>query len=219
MDTFPSLFKLEERKMCMVSNILTREDMITSVNWSWKKDPESEIELKESDELMEVIRHVSLIKCVDDWRWNGDVNRCFSVDAIRRWLSGKNVDNGDVVFEWCKWLPDKCNIFMWRALLDRLTTKLALRRRNIHADNALCVLCEDGEELVDHLFTGCGIYGGVGRHIKVVWSTQFFFASSLKDVVEIHNTDGLSNLRKEIVRGAVIACCLRIWKARNEQFF
>ncbi|KAM0031085.1 putative reverse transcriptase zinc-binding domain-containing protein [Helianthus debilis subsp. tardiflorus] len=199
--------------MRMVSDILTWEDMITSVNWSWKKDPESEIELKELDELMEVIRHVSLIKCVDDWRWNGDVNRCFSVDAIRRWLSGKNVDDGDVV------LPDKCNIFMWRALLDHLPTKLALRRRNIHEDNALCVLCEDGEESVDHLFTGCGIFMGVWEGILRWCGLPNFFASSLKDVVEIHNMDGLSNLRKEIVRGAVIACCWRIWKTRNEQIF
>ncbi|XP_076898219.1 uncharacterized protein LOC143551729 [Bidens hawaiensis] len=137
---------------------------------------------------------------------DGDKKGWFLVAVVRRWLTGTNVDNGDVVFEW--------------SLLDRLPTKSTLRRKNIHSDNALCVLCEDGEESVDHMFTGCGFSIGVWECIlRRRGLPMFFFAFSLKDLMEIHNMYGLSTFQKDIVRGMAIACCWRIWKARSEQNF
>ncbi|XP_076919810.1 uncharacterized protein LOC143580751 [Bidens hawaiensis] len=205
--------------MCLVSDILIRSDFGPSMNWSWKKEPTSKAELEEFEELSEFISQVLLNMGVDEWRWEGDANGCFSVAGVRGWLSKINVGSSDYVLDWCKWVPDKCNIFMWRALLDRLPTKTALSRRNIDIGNTQCIFCDESEETVDHVFTGCGFSMTVWEGILRWCSLPNFFVFSLKDVIEMHRMDGLSPLRKEIIRGVVMTCCWRIWRARNEMIF
>ncbi|XP_022014457.1 uncharacterized protein LOC110913948 [Helianthus annuus] len=189
--------------MCLVSDIFVQADSLTSVQWSWKREPGSDVELREMQELMEIIRYVSLNKCINDWRWEGDTTGCFTVAAVRRWLVENNAEGGDIVLDWYKWIPDKCNIFMWRALLDRLPTKTTLSRTDIHMENTLCAFCEDGEETVVHVFTGCGFSMGVWDAILRWCGIPNFFAFSLKYVMDMPKINGLSPVRKEIIRGEV----------------
>ncbi|XP_021975427.1 uncharacterized protein LOC110870555 [Helianthus annuus] len=140
--------------------------------------PASELELHELEVLEERLRHTSFSSGQDEWRWNGDTSGCFSVSAVRKWLGEERLQNQEDVFEWCKWIPNKCNIFMWRALMNHIPTKVALRRRNIHTDD-----------------------------------------TNLMDDMELHRVQGLSPIRKKIVRGVMIVCCWRLWKARNERVF
>ena len=63
----------------------------------------------------------------DRWCWNHGSNVEFSIRDVRKWLKGADVLDDDSRFTWCKWIPNKCNIFMWRANMDRIPTLHALR--------------------------------------------------------------------------------------------
>ncbi|XP_022004448.1 uncharacterized protein LOC110902012 [Helianthus annuus] len=103
--------------------------------------------------------------------------------------------------------------------MDRISTKVALTKRNIFTEDIRCVLCEEGEETVDHVFSGCGFSTGVWDIVSKWCGIPNYFTFSLKDVMELHNVQGISTTHKEIVRGVIIASCWRLWKARNEFIF
>ncbi|XP_022030536.1 uncharacterized protein LOC110931427 [Helianthus annuus] len=120
---------------------------------------------------------------------------------------------------WCKWIPAKCNVFMWRAWLDRIPTKVALSKRNINVGNNLCVLCDEAEETVDHVFAGCrftdGIWNGVASWCRI----PHLFLFSLHDVQNVNDQLGYSLVKKDIILGIMMIACWRIWKMRNEKVF
>ena len=116
-------------------------------------------------------------------------------------------------------MPIKCNIFMWRMLMDRIPTKQALARRNINCGDGLCTLCEDQEESVDHLFSACiianGVWSGIARWLKL----QPFFFFSVADIAHEFTSSSWSPSKRLIIKGIMIIACWRIWKARNEKIF
>ncbi|PWA40262.1 RNA-directed DNA polymerase, eukaryota [Artemisia annua] len=118
-------------------------------------------------------------------------------------------------FEWCSWIPNKCNIFGWRAEMGRIPTASALRKRNIQIADSLCVLCESAEENVDHLFSGCIFASRLWQHISTWCKVPNIFVFSFKDLLDLHNFVGLSGKKKEIFYGLMIIVCWCIWRARN----
>ncbi|XP_076927656.1 uncharacterized protein LOC143591291 [Bidens hawaiensis] len=166
-----------------------------------------------------MLKQVAIKKSADSCSWDGDPGGFFSAAAVRGWLAGRRLSNIELAIEWCKWIPDKCNIFMWRALLDHLPTKAALRRRNTNTDNSVCVFCNDGEETVDHIFMACGFATGAWEGVLRWCGLPNFFVFSVKDLMELHKSKGILLVKKEILKGMVMICCWRIWKAKNEHIF
>lgn len=155
----------------------------------------------------------------DTWRWLGIRSESFSVAAVKRIIIQEAVTNREVVFKWVKWVPSKCNIFMWRAILDCLPTKEALQRRNIMVDDQVCSFCGELEETVDHIFTECRLAGGVWQALSNWWHIPPIFAFSVRDLMEIHKHAGVSSVKGEVIRGLIIVACWEMWKARNERIF
>ncbi|XP_021979514.1 uncharacterized protein LOC110875620 [Helianthus annuus] len=122
-------------------------------------------------------------------------------------------------FKWCKWVPVKCNIFMWRAFLDRIPTKTALRRRNIQVQDEECVMCGEGLDSTDHILTECGIASGVWNGISMWCRIPQVFAFSTSDLVHIFDQYTRSEIKKKALQGVIIITCWRLWKARNEMIF
>ena len=152
---------------------------------------------------------------MDSWSWIGVGNGSFSVSAVRN-LMFVNLDFSNITaFEWCKWLPLKCNIFGWRAEMGRIPTASALRHRNIQVADVSCAFCGEAEETVDHLFTGCILSARIWQHLSSWCKVQNFFAFSFKDLLDFQNFVGLSGRAKEIFYGIIIIGCWCIWRARN----
>ncbi|XP_021992095.1 uncharacterized protein LOC110888906 [Helianthus annuus] len=148
MEKFPNLFALETVKNCSV------RDRVLGV-WLWKHDPELVDELGELIELNEAVASVLLNDSEDVWVWLPDQANSFSVRSIKKVMSGSSVDSSRYVLEWNKWIPMKCNFFVWRASLNRIPTLDALRRRGINVGDGLCPLCKTENETVEHIFTSC----------------------------------------------------------------
>ena len=58
---------------------------------------------------------------------------------------------------WCKVLPIKLNVFVWRMFLDKLPTRENLSNIGLDIPCSLCPLCDSDVESRDHLFFGCSL--------------------------------------------------------------
>ncbi|XP_022019692.1 uncharacterized protein LOC110919741 [Helianthus annuus] len=174
------------------------------MNWNWRVYPSSDVEIHELIGLQRRFENIRLNDNEDSWLWNGEVDKEFSVCEVQKWIKGDVARDTHGCYKWCKWVPNKCNVFMWRAQMDRIPTKMAIRRRNIMVGDNLCALCGISDENSNHLFLACSVSSGV-------WL--------VKDVERIVESMGESDLKKEIIYGILIVICWRIWKARNEKVF
>ncbi|XP_022007784.1 uncharacterized protein LOC110907059 [Helianthus annuus] len=218
-DRFPALFKLETVKRCTVGDRMKKGDQVIVASWSWKKPFSTAEEMVQFQALMSVVQQTHIKMGADVWRWDDDPGGSFSAAAVRKWLAASRPGVSNPKLDWCKWVPIKCNIFMWRLMLKRIPTKLALLRRNINVENTTCVLCGDGEDEVDHIFTDCAFSMSVWNGVLRWLGLPNYFAFSVSDILDIHKVDGISATRKHIIKGMVMVCCWCIWRARNDCIF
>ncbi|XP_076910900.1 uncharacterized protein LOC143568697 [Bidens hawaiensis] len=216
---FPALFRLEKNKWCMVADRVGNNDFVGAMTWEWKKYPATVQEIAEVVECSQMVSGTTLDSSRDLWEWNKGRLQQLTVQETKSWIKSFNSDAVGHTFRWSSWLPAKCNIFMWRTLLDRIPTKVALRRRNILVGDCKCVLCGEVEETAEHVFTVCrfadGVWNGIARwcHIPPI------FLFSINDIQTIVDQSGSSNRKKELLHGILVLTCWRIWKARNEKVF
>ena len=175
----------------------------------------SKVERSEWEVLNTLVEGAVISDSRDRWVWVGSGDGVFSVGAVRKLMENDRDFSNINVFEWCKWIPIKCNIFGWRAEMGRIPTAIALRHRNIPIADVSCQFCGGAEETVDHLFTGCIVTNVLWQHIASWCKVQNWFAFSFKDLMEVHNFIGLSGKAKDIFHGIIIIGCWCIWKARN----
>ncbi|KAJ0523818.1 putative reverse transcriptase zinc-binding domain-containing protein [Helianthus annuus] len=107
----------------------------------------------------------------------------------------------------------------WRCNLDRLATRVNLRRRNVNITSVMCPFCDIYEETVDHLFSACVVSNWVWSGLSVWCNIPPIFIFDFKDIMDIHNSSQFSKKAKKIIHGLVIISCWCIWKGRNELVF
>ncbi|XP_076944426.1 uncharacterized protein LOC143615069 [Bidens hawaiensis] len=155
----------------------------------------------------------------DHWVWAGAGTNKFSVAAVRELLERDHEVSKWRIIEWSKWVPRKCQIFFWRAEMNRIPTLEAFQIRNIPLSSVHCSCCGGGIETIDHLFTSCGytamVWDGLASWCKI----HRFSGSKFEDVVDFHNSLSVPTAKKDVIHGIVIIACWRIWKARNEKMF
>ncbi|KAJ0434371.1 putative reverse transcriptase zinc-binding domain-containing protein [Helianthus annuus] len=189
------------------------------VKWKWKSYPSSDLEVSQVVNLHRRLPNVKLNDEEDKWVWAYDTSAEFSVKEIRKWLKGADSDNGCFTFSWCKWIPNKCNVFWWRVSRDRIPTACALRRRNVNIGDGLCVFCGEVEETVEHLFTACRLMAGVWNSISNWCNIAGLFVFCIRDILQVVDYLQISEVKKEAVFGILILTCWRVWKARNDKIF
>ncbi|KAJ0834140.1 putative reverse transcriptase zinc-binding domain-containing protein [Helianthus annuus] len=218
-DVYPNLFRLEKKKRCSVRDRFVRPFQNPEARWEWMKPPDSNVELAEWLDLNLKIREITLSDQRDRWMWLGDETGVFSVGSVKRLFDSNNDFSSRFVWEWVKWVPLKCNLFAWRAELERLPTKVELRNRNIPLQDDICPLCNSERESALHLFTSC-------QFVSIVWMKIFrwckvpdMFAFSVRDILEFHRFCGLNGWPLVAFKGIVIITCWQVWKTRNDLVF
>nr|XP_043612073.1 probable serine/threonine-protein kinase PBL28 [Erigeron canadensis] len=84
----------------------------------------------------------SLSSRKDTWNWMEGKDKIFSIKGVKEFLGADRDYSNRFVFSWSKWVPKKCNIFMWRVGLDRIPTMLALKIVVV-VSTLPCVLSDD----------------------------------------------------------------------------
>nr|GEY01593.1 reverse transcriptase domain, reverse transcriptase zinc-binding domain protein [Tanacetum cinerariifolium] len=115
---------------------------------------------------------------------NGD----FSVKALKHMVNLKILgEEADTVeTKWCKYIPSKVSVFMWRLKHGRLPIRALLDRYEMELDITLCPICNEVVESLDH-FVSCSKVKSVWNKVFDWWSLDNFDGSSLADIL---NLDG-----------------------------
>ncbi|MFS8026364.1 putative RNA-directed DNA polymerase [Helianthus anomalus] len=211
-DLFTRLFSLEVVKTCRVQERIPG-------NWLWKHDPSLDDELVEMAELLNVVNLVSLNNNSDKWVWKGDSSGVFSVASVKKALEGDFTNVNGFILDWCKWVPIKCSVFVWRAAMGRIPTSDALRRRGIFAGDGLCPLCRTEDDSADHLLTSCLIATILWQKISRWCGLPPIYAFSVKDLLLIHRSGGIKAGEGVALHGVMITACWCLWLARNKALF
>ncbi|XP_022032859.1 uncharacterized protein LOC110933968 [Helianthus annuus] len=154
----------------------------------------------------------------DQWSWFPDSNGEFTVKSVKKLLLEEAGLRNDSVMEWCKWLPAKVNIHVWRSMSESIPTGEAHKKRNVLVGDSSCLLCNSADETAEHLFTACFTAATVWNGITSWCKISNIIAFSVKDL-GIHNEIVGSERKKEAVKGIISIACWSIWRARNNVKF
>ncbi|KAM0029851.1 putative reverse transcriptase zinc-binding domain-containing protein [Helianthus debilis subsp. tardiflorus] len=213
-ETFPCLFQLEVVKNCSV-----RDRLAGGIWWLWRHDPESALESQELATLSAMVSSVTIGSGPDKWKWMGDPAGLFSVKSVKDHLIRGICDPNLFVFDWCKCIPLKCNIFAWRLELNRIPTLDALFARGIVNQVGACPLCGCEDESAMHLFISCHFASLIWHKVSIWCRIPMIFAFSVKDLLECHKFSRLNNAEAKILQGIIIISCWSIWLSRNKAIF
>ncbi|KAK1413317.1 hypothetical protein QVD17_35089 [Tagetes erecta] len=87
----------------------------------------------------------------DGWTWSEDKDGIYTVASMKKILYNSHSTTGNFCFPWNNWVPKKINIFSWKAVLDRLPTRVAIiSQRNIQTTSIMCGLCQAEPETTEH---------------------------------------------------------------------
>ncbi|XP_021993982.1 uncharacterized protein LOC110890666 [Helianthus annuus] len=176
-------------------------------------------EVTELNALTLDLSSVTLNNSPDSWKWLGDSSGVFSVSSVRRLMEKSAHHGSNFVLEWCKWIPIKCDVFVWRAEMGRIPTVDALRRRGITVGDGLCSLCRSGEESADHLFISCVVASTLWQKVSHWCRIPPIFAFSIRELLELHKTGNFKAGEKFALQGIIRVGCRCLWLARNNAIF
>ncbi|PWA98432.1 reverse transcriptase zinc-binding domain-containing protein [Artemisia annua] len=89
------------------------------------------------------------------WKWEFELDGLFSVRSARKIIESSLLTTGNIVTRWCKNVPIKVNILMWRLMWDRLPTRMNLADKDIDIPSVLCPICNYEFDSSDHVFFKC----------------------------------------------------------------
>ncbi|GJU29316.1 peroxidase 64 [Tanacetum coccineum] len=216
-ERFPRLFRFEGDEDVSVRNHGEWGSDGWRWKWEWVGVPRGR-SLGELEELSSVLRDLApVLGYVDSSRWFLASDGVFSVKHIRELIDEKILRAVTYVEEtsWCKFVPRKVNVFIWRLKCGRIPVRSILDHIGIDLDSTLCPCCENAVETIDHIMVRCPLVSGVWSKNFLWWGIGCFNDSSLSDILSSH---GLVSSKLESVWQAVIRSSLYlIWKARNSK--
>ncbi|GJZ27327.1 RNA-directed DNA polymerase, eukaryota [Tanacetum coccineum] len=105
----------------------------------------------------------------------------FRVKDIRSSIDSILLPSDAISTRWVKYVPIKINVFVWRARLDRLPTRVNLDRRGVIIDSVLCPLCGAVSEDISHVLFRCDLASRIFRRICRWWELDSQDLSSFAD--------------------------------------
>ncbi|GJS05570.1 RNA-directed DNA polymerase, eukaryota, reverse transcriptase zinc-binding domain protein [Tanacetum coccineum] len=125
--------------------------------WEWVSVPRGR-SLGKLEELCSVLRDLApILGYVDSSRWFLASDEVFSIKHIRELIDEKILRAVTYVEEtsWCKFVPRKVNVFIWRLKCGRIPVRSILDHIRIDLDSTLCPYCENAVETIDHIMVRC----------------------------------------------------------------
>ena len=147
-------------------------------HWVWRRDPRGR-ELRELEKLRRLLEgFVPSSGGRDRVAWKSDPQGRFSVKVLRELIGerseggtsgGRDLGEGTI---WLSGLPNKLNVFLWRAKRGRLPTREALDKLGIELDTTLCPRCGKEVETVNHALFACDKLRNLWRLVGRWWKIE-----------------------------------------------
>ena len=153
---FPRLYKLSIQKHAIISSMGWFEGQIWRWTLAWKREFSQE-ELQRLDRLTLMLANQHLLPDQQDTLCCKGKSE-FSAKSLRQMLYfeiATEVHNL-VCSVWMNLVPPKAEIFMWLALLGKLSTKdMLCKKRILQEELNTCTFCSDHSEHLDHILLNC----------------------------------------------------------------
>lgn len=221
-ERFPRLFNLSNQQQARVSEVGLWEDGV----WQWKLEWRRPLFGRELGMYDHLIPWLSgFTPCAgqpDRWAWVKENSGVFTVSSAYDILRGEFEDlEGKEVYTnlWATKAPSNLIALAWKVLLNRVQTKINLRRRNALPPSVptTCVLCLQQEESSSHLFFSCPLSSKLWKQVYG-W---FGLCTVLPDNGEDHFSQHVIGNKKmdNIYRMIWVATVASIWSLRNRIVF
>nr|GEU79040.1 RNA-directed DNA polymerase, eukaryota, reverse transcriptase zinc-binding domain protein [Tanacetum cinerariifolium] len=219
MDKFPRLYALKVDQNGFLNTRRRLVDGNWCICWNLRVNPRGRF-LSDLSDLTNMVNNLTLCEghC-DGWLWRLDSNNLFSVKKLSdiidsRLLAGHFL--GQKTHSWNRLVPRKVNIFVWRAVLDRLSVLTKIDDRGIDIPSVLCPLCDDVLESLDHILVACPKVKLICRKCLSWWGVKFLddgmdFANVINGSLCQHIP---SHLHK--VLGVCFITMWAVWTWRNK---
>ncbi|GJW59653.1 RNA-directed DNA polymerase, eukaryota [Tanacetum coccineum] len=133
------------------------------------------------------------------WDLNGD--SVFRVKDVRNLLDETFLPKAEMPTRWIKCIPIKVNVFVWKALLDCLPTRLNLARRNVVTASLSSPVCDAAPEDTSHLFFSCSVAREVARSVCRWWDLGSHSFNLYAEWLVWFNSIRLGAKSKEVLEG------------------
>nr|GEX16998.1 reverse transcriptase domain, reverse transcriptase zinc-binding domain protein [Tanacetum cinerariifolium] len=121
----------------------------------------------------------------------------FSVSFTRKHIDNCMLSSSLPSTRWCKIIPRKVSIFMWRMFLDRLPHRLNLSSHGLDLDSILCPVCNEVVESNSYLFFSCVAASHIWRLIHGWCDLKVPMLSSCDDWVSWFSSWTASMVEKD----------------------
>ncbi|XP_071700166.1 uncharacterized protein [Rutidosis leptorrhynchoides] len=187
--------------------------------WFWRRPPRGGVEDSEFTELCEALHWVSLSAVLDHWTWDNPPDNTFTVAQARRLIENLNSVSTSTFSMWCKTVPIKINIFIWRLNLGHLPTIPNLEHRDIFVDRNTCALCDVSEESRNHLFIRCDTGYQIWCKVGIWLDVSIPILDSVEELWSWINSLPQNGNKRFIVKVVAISTLWHIWRLRNSIIF
>ncbi|GJY67016.1 RNA-directed DNA polymerase, eukaryota, reverse transcriptase zinc-binding domain protein [Tanacetum coccineum] len=145
------LYHLENNKECSLRHCLVNG----SWAWEWSRLINVGRSKAKLDALILDIANLETYEGVDSDSciWSLSHDNIFSMNSAREHIDNHTLPSFSPSTRWCKVIPKKVNIFIWRLFLDRLPNRLNLSSRGLDIDLIACSVCNSSVESSIHAFS------------------------------------------------------------------
>ncbi|GKA37864.1 cation/H+ exchanger, CPA1 family protein, partial [Tanacetum coccineum] len=148
-------------------NCLVRDRIVNGLwAWDWRRPVNGGRALADLNNLLMDIGSLNVEVDRDCVVSSLSTDGSYSVSFIRKHIDNCMIANSLPSTRWCKIIPRKVNIFMWRLLLDRLPHRLNLSSRGLDIDSILCPVCSEHVESNSHAFFSCSAASNIWRLVR-----------------------------------------------------
>ncbi|PWA93765.1 RNA-directed DNA polymerase, eukaryota [Artemisia annua] len=211
---FPRLYRLDIYPDCTV-----HDKWNSGWIWTWSRSINGGVSKAQLNELFGLLGNSFLTDKDDSWIWSLGNSTVFNVKDTRNLIDDSTLPNSPTPTRWCRFIPKKVNILIWRTLRDRIPTRWNLSRKGIEINSLSCPICAIGPETIYHLFWDCSL-------ATALWSKIFNRVDLLLpscDTIQVlydrleHYT--FSSSHKLIMEAIIGVAIWVLWNFRNESIF
>ncbi|GJU35697.1 reverse transcriptase domain-containing protein [Tanacetum coccineum] len=212
---FNRLFRLEKNQNCLV-----RDRIVNGLwAWDWRRPVNGGRALADLNNLLMDIGSLNVEVDRDCVVSSLSTDGSYSVSFIRKHIDNCMIANSLPSTRWCKIIPRKVNIFMWRLLLDRLPHRLNLSSRGLDIDSILCPVCSEHVESNSHAFFSCSAPSNIWRLVRGWCELKIPTLSSCDEWDIWYTSWKASKVKKDRAYVIFAATCWMLWRFRNNHIF
>ncbi|WRX31364.1 Reverse transcriptase zinc-binding domain - like 10 [Theobroma cacao] len=218
---FPRIYALANNKCGTVKEFGTWENGI----WEWKVKLRRQVfgwEHKQYDSFNDTINEFFLCENMkDELVWKKTASGEFTVKSFcQNYVELRRENQREWKWVWGGYAPHKTETLVWQLMHGKAAVKGELVKRGIiSATEALCPLCKDSIETVDHLFVGCISVKSLWYAWCKEWGFAWVMPTRFKELMTMWNAINVKASCDKIWRMAVFAITWTIWIGRNEVVF